>query len=67
VSLLDPSYLKYSKFIFISFLDDVERIAVKYYIPTDDDIIHARLKASGIREYKITLHHGMRSGRFNPK
>ncbi|KAK7045421.1 hypothetical protein VNI00_007674 [Paramarasmius palmivorus] len=44
------------------FLNDVERIAVTDYQPTDDDIIRARLRTLGVQEYRITLDHGRAVG-----
>lgn len=37
------------------FLDDIERIASPSYIPSDDDILKARLKTVGVSEYEYTL------------
>ncbi|KAI3604173.1 putative g-protein alpha subunit [Moniliophthora roreri] len=44
------------------FLNDVERIGVIDYQPTDDDIIRARLRTLGVQEYRITLDHGRAVG-----
>ncbi|KAF9261998.1 G-alpha-domain-containing protein [Marasmius fiardii PR-910] len=44
------------------FLNDVERIAVSNYQPTDDDILRARLRTLGVQEYKITFDHGRSVG-----
>ncbi|KAG7087734.1 hypothetical protein E1B28_013679 [Marasmius oreades] len=44
------------------FLNDVERIAVNDYEPTDDDIIRARLRTLGVQEYRITFDHGRSVG-----
>lgn len=41
-----------------SFLNDVDRIAVKSYQPPDDDIIRARLRTLGVQEYRFILDHG---------
>ncbi|KAF5381468.1 hypothetical protein D9757_008182 [Collybiopsis confluens] len=40
------------------FLNDVERIAVSNYEPTDDDVIRARLRTVGVQEYKFIFEHG---------
>ncbi|EKM56670.1 uncharacterized protein PHACADRAFT_118544 [Phanerochaete carnosa HHB-10118-sp] len=37
------------------FLDNVSRIAARDYVPTDDDILHARLHTMGVQEYNINL------------
>jgi hypothetical protein len=42
----------------VSFLDDMERIAVKDYQATDDDIVRARLKRSGVMEYRMVFENG---------
>ncbi|KAL0064896.1 hypothetical protein AAF712_008149 [Marasmius tenuissimus] len=44
------------------FLNDVERIAVSDYQPTDNDIIRARLRTLGVQEYKINFDHGRSAG-----
>ncbi|KAF9528500.1 guanine nucleotide binding protein, alpha subunit [Crepidotus variabilis] len=40
------------------FLDSVERITALRYVPTDDDILRARLKTVGVSEHKFTLRAG---------
>ncbi|KAG5641747.1 hypothetical protein DXG03_004292 [Asterophora parasitica] len=35
------------------FLNDLDRIATRNYEPSDDDIVRARLRTTGIQEYKI--------------
>ncbi|KAF5386311.1 hypothetical protein D9757_008589 [Collybiopsis confluens] len=35
------------------FLDDIDRIASKSYIPSDDDIVRSRLRTVGVQEYRI--------------
>ncbi|SJL11028.1 uncharacterized protein ARMOST_14429 [Armillaria ostoyae] len=40
------------------FLNDAERIAVRNYQPTDDDIIRARLRTLGVQEYRFIFDHG---------
>lgn len=37
----------------LSFLDDVRRIAAPHYMPTDDDIVRARLRTMGVQEYRF--------------
>ncbi|EIN08840.1 G-alpha-domain-containing protein [Punctularia strigosozonata HHB-11173 SS5] len=37
------------------FLDCVERVTAPDYIPTDDDILRARIKTLGVSEYRFTL------------
>jgi len=39
-------------------LNDVDRIADRNYLPTDDDIIRARLRTMGVQEYKFTVDYG---------
>lgn len=41
-----------------SFLNDAERIAVRNYQPTDDDVIRARLRTLGVQEYRFIFDHG---------
>jgi hypothetical protein len=36
----------------------MERIAVKGYQATDDDIMRARLKPSGVKEYRMVFENG---------
>ncbi|KAF8488073.1 guanine nucleotide binding protein, alpha subunit [Gautieria morchelliformis] len=36
------------------FLDDLDRIADTHYIPSDDDVLRARLKTVGVTEYRFT-------------
>ncbi|KAF8872524.1 guanine nucleotide binding protein, alpha subunit [Mucidula mucida] len=37
------------------FLDDLERITRLKYLPTDDDVLKARLKTVGVSEYKFEM------------
>lgn len=39
----------------VSFLTDVERITARNYVPTDDDILRARIKTIGVTEHKLTI------------
>jgi guanine nucleotide-binding protein alpha-1 subunit len=45
-------------FFWISFLNDIERIATRSYVPSDDDVIHARLKTVGIQEHELIVGNG---------
>lgn len=47
---------------FPSFLDDIDRIAKQEYLPSDDDILRARLRTVGIQEHKISLELGPERG-----
>ncbi|OCH87361.1 G-alpha-domain-containing protein [Obba rivulosa] len=40
------------------FLDDLARITSPRYVPTDDDILRARLKTLGVSEYRFTIREG---------
>ncbi len=42
-----------------SFLHDADRIAAKSYMPTDDDVIRARLRTLGVQEYRFIFDHGI--------
>ncbi|KXN83195.1 Guanine nucleotide-binding protein alpha-4 subunit [Leucoagaricus sp. SymC.cos] len=44
------------------FLNDTDRIAVKTYMPTDDDVIRARLRTLGVQEYRFIFDHGRTVG-----
>ncbi|KAG8835666.1 hypothetical protein FRC17_001855 [Serendipita sp. 399] len=44
------------------FLDDISRIAKADYMPTDDDILRARLRTVGVQEHKISLESGPEKG-----
>lgn len=35
----------------VSFLNDVDRIARRNYEPTDDDVLRARLRTTGVQEH----------------
>lgn len=52
-SSIDPSRGTYPGFC--SFLDDLERITSLRYMPTDDDVLKARLKTVGVSEYKFEM------------
>ncbi|KAJ2936821.1 hypothetical protein H1R20_g274, partial [Candolleomyces eurysporus] len=38
-----------------SFLDELERVTAPRYVPTDDDILKARLKTLGVTEHRFTF------------
>ncbi|CCA72834.1 related to guanine nucleotide-binding protein alpha-4 subunit [Serendipita indica DSM 11827] len=40
------------------FLDDIERITAPNYLPTDDDVLRARLKTMGVSEHHFVLEEG---------
>ncbi|KAJ3971688.1 guanine nucleotide binding protein, alpha subunit [Lentinula raphanica] len=40
------------------FLDDLERITASRYVPSDDDILKARLKTMGVSEHRFVLKTG---------
>jgi len=37
------------------FLDSLERVTAPRYVPTDDDVLRARLKTLGVTEYRFTI------------
>jgi len=39
----------------VFFLDSIERVTALRYVPTDDDVLRARLKTLGISEHRFTL------------
>ena len=41
--------------VFVSFLDDLERVTSLRYTPSDDDVLKARLKTVGVSEYKFEM------------
>lgn len=41
----------------VSFLNDLERIASRDYVVSDDDIVRARLRTVGIQEYRLHFTH----------
>lgn len=45
-------------FVLRSFLDDLYRIAHRGYEPTDEDVVRARLRTTGIQEYRFLLDTG---------
>ncbi|TFK56374.1 G-alpha-domain-containing protein [Heliocybe sulcata] len=44
------------------YLDEIERITAKKYIPTDEDVLKARLKTLGVIEHSFTLSSGFARG-----
>ncbi|KAH8097053.1 G-alpha-domain-containing protein [Cristinia sonorae] len=44
------------------FLDSIERVASPRYVPTDDDILRARLKTLGVTEYRFNIKEEQRLG-----
>ncbi|KAI0054938.1 G-alpha-domain-containing protein [Artomyces pyxidatus] len=46
------------------YLDEIERITAKKYIPTDDDVLKARLKTMGVVEHTFTIDRGLGRGHF---
>lgn len=55
VVIIDWWLILYLKFSTLSFLDDLERITSLKYMPTDDDVLKARLKTVGVCEYKFEM------------
>lgn len=41
-----------------SFLDEVDRIATRDYEPSDDDVVKARLRTTGVQEYHFLFEKG---------
>ena len=39
----------------ISFLNDLDRIATRDYVVSDDDIVRARLRTVGIQEHRLEV------------
>ncbi|KAI0711310.1 G-protein alpha subunit [Earliella scabrosa] len=44
------------------FLDSLERVTHPKYVPTDDDILRARLKTLGVSEHRFTIKEGHAGG-----
>jgi len=44
------------------FLDEIDRIAARHYIPSEDDVLKARLKTLGVVEHTFTLDTGVTKG-----
>ena len=50
----------YNIYIYIcvcSYLDSLERLSSNGYVPTEQDILHTRVKTTGIIETKFTYKH----------
>jgi len=45
------------------FMDDLDRILVGHYQPSDEDVIRARLRTMGVQEHKFVFETGLESGR----
>ncbi|EIM79929.1 G-alpha-domain-containing protein [Stereum hirsutum FP-91666 SS1] len=45
------------------FLDEVDRIATRDYEPSDDDVVKARLRTTGVQEYHFLFEKGSEAGR----
>jgi len=45
------------------FLDSLDRVTSPRYVPTDDDILRARLKTVGVSEHRFTVSYGSGPGR----
>lgn len=54
-SLIPVNVLMYK---FNSFLDDVDRIASRTYVPSSNDVVRARLRTLGVQEYRIKVEQG---------
>jgi hypothetical protein len=54
---------------FSSFLDSIDRVADHAYEPTDDDVIRARLRTTGVQECQLSpdrkYSHLLRSGHLS--
>ncbi|EIW56415.1 G-alpha-domain-containing protein [Trametes versicolor FP-101664 SS1] len=44
------------------FLNDIDRIAVRDYEPTNDDVVRARLRTLGVQEHRIKFNKGPAAG-----
>jgi guanine nucleotide-binding protein subunit alpha len=40
-----------------SFLNDLDRIATREYVPSDQDVLRARLRTLGVQEYRLQFEH----------
>jgi len=47
--------------LFSSFLDDIDRITAPEYAPSDQDIVRARLRTTGVQEHHFKLDRGILS------
>lgn len=55
--ILSPQRPQFELIVFVygSFLDDLERVTALKYMPSDDDVLKARLKTVGVSEYKFEM------------
>lgn len=65
VGHIRPSYtscyeLKLTEYF--SYLNDLDRITSPKYLPSDDDVLRARLKTVGVSEYRFQMEAGYESG-----
>ncbi|OBZ77764.1 Guanine nucleotide-binding protein alpha-1 subunit [Grifola frondosa] len=44
------------------YLNDLERVTALYFLPSDDDVLKARLKTVGVSEYRFEMEAGSESG-----
>ena len=44
-----------------SFLDQINRIAERGYVPTIDDVLHARIQTIGVAEHAFVVQHSNRT------
>ena len=49
-----------------SFLNDIGRIGRRDYEPSDDDVIHARLRTLGVQEYRFYVEQGAYCSIYRP-
>jgi hypothetical protein len=54
-ALIAQSQFELIVFVYGSFLDDLERVTALKYMPSDDDVLKARLKTVGVAEYKFEM------------
>jgi len=48
------------------YLNDLRRVAAEKYIPTNDDVLRARLKTVGVTEFRFDLNKSEVLGKFGP-
>ena len=42
-----------------SFLDDIQRVAARGYVPSEEDVVRARLRTMGVQEHRFVFEKGM--------
>ena len=42
-----------------SFLNDVKRISARGYVPSEEDVVRARLRTMGVQEHRFIFEKGM--------